>query len=505
MQEPATFNIHATASVPGDLVLTLAPPPDVDLSGCTIRAACRGGGACGRILKCSAISADNCVTINFPGLAAGWAFYDVFLAFPSGAEFPLLKGEMDIAPRVTPADPQRRQEWHVTATMPTAETGRVEITLGQGPRGPQGETGERGPVGPQGPKGETGARGPEGPQGAQGPKGDPGDVNPAGSYNWTQPQAYDAMINANGGINIPAAVGVQTDTAAVNRLYAAGLAGATNIYTVPCFPDTSKIVTTGSAVTRIFVPYHYVRVSASANKSSSITFPFVGDYGGWNYSNFAGFSIFLHGYAALKFTIGLGGGAKTYRSDLTLDSYALIPGNNLAYNEGEILDITFDAVRDTVRNGYTIVVREIYAEITTQKWKVKTTASFVPASQNEPIPATLNKIIYQQSQSASYSKDYDHVGSLYLMLGGGQQASLCKIATIRGLRSFGAAAGFSSCYVDLPKDNSGNAVVEVGSTERTLYQPNNINPVATALEAIAMDTIVSEETADFVDINTPVE
>lgn len=313
----------------------------------------------------------------------------------------------------------------------------------------------------------------------------------------------EGTINANGGINIPLTVGAQTGTAAVNRLYAAGLAGATNVYTMPYFPDTSKIVTTGSAVTAIYVPYHYARVTAPANKTSSIKFPFLGLYGGWNYSNFAGFSISLHSYTALKFTIGLGAGAKTYRSDLTLDSYALIPGNDLAYANGEILDITFDAVRDTVRNGYTIIVREIYAEITTQKWKVKTTTSFVPASHNELIPATLNKIIYQQSQPASYSKDYDGVGSLYLMLGGSQQASLCKIAAVRGLRSFETSFGFSSCYVDLAKVDSGTAVVEIGSTERTLYQPNNINPVAMALGAIAANTIVSEVTEDFVDINTP--
>lgn len=313
----------------------------------------------------------------------------------------------------------------------------------------------------------------------------------------------EGTVNANGGINIPLTVGAQTGTAAVNRLYAAGLAGATNVYTMPYFPDTSKIVTTGSAVTAIYVPYHYARVTAPANKTSSIKFPFLGLYGGWNYSNFAGFSISLHSYTALKFTIGLGAGAKTYRSDLTLDSYALIPGNDLAYANGEILDITFDAVRDTVRNGYTIIVREIYAEITTQKWKVKTTTSFVPASHNELIPATLNKIIYQQSQPASYSKDYDGVGSLYLMLGGSQQASLCKIAAVRGLRSFETSFGFSSCYVDLAKVDSGTAVVEIGSTERTLYQPNNINPVAMALGAIAANTIVSEVTEDFVDINTP--
>ena len=325
------------------------------------------------------------------------------------------------------------------------------------------------------------------------------------TWNGKQDKLTDEAGNMtlDGGINIPLTVGAQTGTAAVNRLYAAGLAGATNVYTMPYFPDTSKIVTTGSAVTAIYVPYHYARVTAPANKTSSIKFPFLGLYGGWNYSNFAGFSISLHSYTALKFTIGLGAGAKTYRSDLTLDSYALIPGNDLAYANGEILDITFDAVRDTVRNGYTIIVREIYAEITTQKWKVKTTTSFVPASHNELIPATLNKIIYQQSQPASYSKDYDGVGSLYLMLGGSQQASLCKIAAVRGLRSFETSFGFSSCYVDLAKVDSGTAVVEIGSTERTLYQPNNINPVAMALGAIAANTIVSEVTEDFVDINTP--
>ena len=204
MQDLAIFNIHATAHVPGTLVLTLVPPPDVDLSGCTIRAACRGGGVCGRILKCSAISADNCITINFPGLPPGWAFYDVFLAFPSGAEFPLLKGELDIADRITPAAPGDLAVWDVTATIPAAETGRVEIIIGRGPQGPKGETGETGPqgpkgdpgdpgpAGPQGPKGETGEAGPVGPQGPkgdagesgpvgpQGPKGEPGDPGPAG-------------------------------------------------------------------------------------------------------------------------------------------------------------------------------------------------------------------------------------------------------------------------------------------------------------------------------------
>ena len=37
---------------------------------------------------------------------------------------------------------------------------------------------------------------------------------------------FDGTVNANGGINIPLAVGAVTDTAAVNRFYALGLAGA---------------------------------------------------------------------------------------------------------------------------------------------------------------------------------------------------------------------------------------------------------------------------------------
>lgn len=147
MQDPALFNFSATANIPGALVLTLDPPPEVDLAGCTVRAAVAVSGTCGRLLDCSAINPGNIVTINFPGLPAGWAFYDVFLTFPGGAEMPLLKGEIDITPRVTPAAPQQRAEWYVTATLPGAETGRVEIILGQGPQGPQGPQGEKGDPG----------------------------------------------------------------------------------------------------------------------------------------------------------------------------------------------------------------------------------------------------------------------------------------------------------------------------------------------------------------------
>ena len=184
MQDPAIFDISATAYVPGVLVLSLVPPSGMDLAGCTLRAACsRTRRMCGQILECSDINHDNCISIKFPGLPTGWAFYDVFLRFPDGAEFPVLKGEMEIAERITPAAPSDLAMWHVTAAIPAAETGRVEIIIGRGPQGPKGDSGE---TGPQGPKGETGEPGPQGPKGEtgeagpQGPKGDPGEIGPQG-------------------------------------------------------------------------------------------------------------------------------------------------------------------------------------------------------------------------------------------------------------------------------------------------------------------------------------
>lgn len=63
--------------------------------------------------------------------------------------------------------------------------------------------GDAGPEGPPGPQGEPGETGPEVPQGPRGEKGDTGDVNPDGSYNWTQPQTYDATITAIEGVRVP--------------------------------------------------------------------------------------------------------------------------------------------------------------------------------------------------------------------------------------------------------------------------------------------------------------
>lgn len=314
-------------------------------------------------------------------------------------------------------------------------------------------------------------------------------------------------INANGGINIPLAVGAPTDTSAVNRLYAAGMAGVTGLFTLPAYLDTGAITATGTAATTVSIPGQYAQTNVPSGTHSTIVHYFAGPKGLWNYSSFAGFAIPWQLTNAGKVTVGLGRGAKTVRKDLTLESYSIIPGNELAYNTGEMLDITFDNVRDTVRGGYVVRVREIYAAETTREWQVKTTTSFIPSSQNGPIPYIVNKVIYQQSAPRSYNAgDYGEAyGSLYLLTGGGFSQNLWKIATVRGVPTFETGTGFSTLVTDIPGISGGSVNVFVGSAERTNYQPGNVNPVYYGLEAMAVNAIESEETTDFMDINTPIE
>ena len=315
-------------------------------------------------------------------------------------------------------------------------------------------------------------------------------------------------INANGGINIPLAVGAVTDTSAVNCLYAMGLAGAVQALIQPLYLKTSSMPVVGAGTTSVQYAGLYATSSTSAASGSpahsTTTFTFEGPQGQHNYSSFAGFSIPLSGSTASKFTFGLGRGTKTVRGGLTMDSFSMIPGNNLAVNYGEIIDITTTAVRDAVRGGYVLRVREIYYVSSGDSWQVKTTESFIPATQNHPFPACLNRLIFMQEGLSSMSS-YEGKASLYIELGGGQTNTLFKIAALRGVSGFEDGMGFSTLVADVENPNSWTSSVRTGAGSRYLYANGLRNPMYAALEAMAVNAIESEETADFVDVNTPLE
>lgn len=318
-------------------------------------------------------------------------------------------------------------------------------------------------------------------------------------------------VNANGGINIPLAVGAPTDTSAVNFFYAMGLAGAVQALVQPIYLNSSSITVAGSiskssngTLAGLTQRFSVGAASAGSNAYGSAVIPLIGPKGQFNYSSVCGFSLAVNATAFAKFTFGIGRGSKTNRTGLTMDSYSMIPGNNLATNYGEIIDVTINTPYDTVRKGYEIRVREIFYVSSVGHWQVKTTTVFLPVGHNELMPNGLNRLIYMQSGPPSTAVR-EEKAALYMELGGGSTNTLFKIASLRGFINFEAGTGVSTLIIDARNEKTYALSADAGTGTRHLYANGLTNPTYHALEAMAVNAIESEETADFVDINTPIE
>ena len=331
--------------------------------------------------------------------------------------------------------------------------------------------------------------------------------------NMTLPGGLTAAgaINANGGINIPLAVGAPTDTAAVNRFLAMGLAGAVQALIQPIYLNSSSITVAGSisksskgTLAGLTQRFSVGAASAGSNAYGSAVIPLIGPNGQFNYSSVCGFSLAVNATAFAKFTFGLARGSRTVRTGLTMDSYSIIPGNNLAVNYGEVIDVTINTPYDTVRKGYEIRVREIFYVSSVGHWQVKTTTVFLPVGHNELMPNGLNRLIYMQSGPPSTAVREENA-ALYMELGGGSANTLFKIASLRGFIAFEAGTGVSTLIIDARNEKTYALSADAGTGTRHLYANGLTNPTYHALEAMAVNAIESEETAAFEDINVPIE
>ena len=318
-------------------------------------------------------------------------------------------------------------------------------------------------------------------------------------------------INANGGVNIPLAVGAPTDTGAVNRFYTLGLAGAVSALVQPIYLNSSSITVAGSiskssngTLAGLTQRFSVGAASAGSNAYGSAVIPLIGPNGQFNYSSVCGFSLALNATAFAKFTFGIGRGSKTNRTGLTMDSYSMIPGNELAVNHGEIIDVTINTPYDTVRKGYEIRVREIFYVSSVGHWQVKTTTVFLSVGKNELMPNGLNRLIYMQSGPPSTAVR-EEKAALYMELGGGSTNTLFKIASLRGFIAFEAGTGVSTLIIDARNEKTYALSADAGTGTRHLYANGLTNPTYHALEAMAVNAIESEETAAFEDINVPIE
>ena len=334
-------------------------------------------------------------------------------------------------------------------------------------------------------------------------------VDDAGNMTLAGGLTAAGAINANGGVNIPLAVGAPTDTGAVNRFYTSGLAGAVSALVQPIYLNSSSITVAGSiskssngTLAGLTQRFSVGAASAGSNAYGSAVIPLIGPNGQFNYSSVCGFSLALNATAFAKFTFGIGRGSKTNRTGLTMDSYSMIPGNELAVNHGEIIDVTINTPYDTVRKGYEIRVREIFYVSSVGHWQVKTTTVFLPVGHNELMPNGLNRLIYMQSGPPSTAVR-EEKAALYMELGGGSTNTLFKIASLRGFIAFEAGTGVSTLIIDARNEKTYALSADAGTGTRHLYSNGLTNPTYHALEAMAVNAIEAEETADFEDINIP--
>ena len=525
LSQAAPFDMATTSGIAQSVTLRFVDGAGAakDISGHEFRCAVRGPGAAA--IKCEPVDA-NTALLSWSPLKAGTHAYDLFMTSPDGAERPLIKGEIQAASRVTPPGSEDVVTiGDVKIMIPDAAEGEVKII---DPSVDAAERAESAAQEASNARNDAQNAKKEAEKSAE--RAATSATSAANSATAAQ-QALEAMpqvdasgnmtlaggltaagaINANGGVNIPLAVGAPTDTGAVNRFYTLGLAGAVSALVQPIYLNSSSITVAGSiskssngTLAGLTQRFSVGAASAGSNAYGSAVIPLIGPNGQFNYSSVCGFSLAVNATAFAKFTFGIGRGSKTNRTGLTMDSYSMIPGDNLAVNYGEIVDVTINNPYDTVRKGYEIRVREIFYVKSVGHWQVKTTTVFLPVGHNELMPNGLNRLIYMQRGLPSTAVR-EEKAALYMELGGGGTNTLFKIASLRGFIAFEAGTGVSTLIIDARNEKTYALSADAGTGTRHLYSNGLTNPTYHALEAMAVNAIESEETAAFEDINVPIE
>jgi hypothetical protein len=261
------------------------------------------------------------------------------------------------------------------------------------------------------------------------PRGDVGTVDTAQAYTWTQPQTYDAMINANGGINIPLAAGAATDTTSVSRAYALGMAHAAMMHQTRTYWVTSSCTATNGVAINHIAPGCYCEAILAANIRTSVTLPSAGALGGGNYSKIVGYSLpikFSGGADGSAFKISMiigGSGQFDEYPDAGIDDFRLRPVVGSAADITRLVDVTL-----YYDNGYKARVRELIGIGSPKRYVVRSTLSNLDYNSNtNPCSATYRIVI---AQSEIGHGDALAAG-VWLVMGGLSNDTIIKLADIR--------------------------------------------------------------------------
>ena len=310
----------------------------------------------------------------------------------------------------------------------------------------------------------------------------------------------NGTVNANGGVNIPLAVGAPTDTAAVNRLYAAGLAAVTDAFSVRCYPLPANCSSSNGTVFKTDKEPNSLYFNVPPKSAFTVKCGLVTNARPMhNYSSIRGWVAPLRlPSVSAKFTARFGQMKTVARMGRDRDAFTLVPDQAAGgYRIGEIIDITFDHVRDADAGGYHIRVREIYYSNAEQKWKMKTTQALAPeTSSNNGYPVCVYAVVYEQYQDGGY--DTEDRGALWLLHGGNSTRGCVKIATVKGVHCFESIYPFSGYYLDIENTNSW-ALAGAFLPATMHLHCNNVNPAYYGFSSMESNIIVSEAVEDFVD------
>ena len=325
-------------------------------------------------------------------------------------------------------------------------------------------------------------------------------VDDAGNMTLAGGLTAAGAINANGGINVPLAVGAPTNESGVNRLYAAGLAAVTDAFSVRCYPLPANCSSSNGTVFKTDKEPNSLYFNVPANSAFTVKCGLVTNARPMhNYSSIRGWvaPVRLPAVSA-KFTARFGQMTTVVRMGRDRDAFTLVPDQAAGgYRIGEIIDITFDHVRDAAAGGYHIRVREIYYSNAEQKWKMKTTQALAPeTSSNNGYPVCVYAVVYEQYQDGGY--DTEDRGALWLLHGGNSTRGCVKIATVRGVHCFENIYPFSGYYLDM--ENANSWALAGAFLPATMHlHCNNVNPAYYGFSSMESNIIVSEAVEDFVD------
>ena len=332
------------------------------------------------------------------------------------------------------------------------------------------------------------------------PRGDVGTVDTAQAYTWTQPQTYDAMINANGGINIPLAAGAATDTTAVSRAYALGLAHAAMMHQTRTYWVTSSCTATNGVTINHVVPGCYCEARLGVNQHTSLTMCTTGVVGGSNYSKNLGYSLPIRvsgagvGYwTKVSMIIGSGGEWTEY-PDAGRDDYRFRPVAGAAPDIARLVDVTI-----YYNDGYKTRVRELIGIGNPRQYVVRTTESAINYNSNTGLASAAYRLVISQSE-LSYTDAL--AASVWLIIGGAAIDTVIKLADIRGWDTYHTSYA-PTLYLDVQVGEYGSIVQMESPT--ILNGIGNNTYVRYGLEPYQKSWITSETEEPYTEPEQPTE